>query len=73
MDRLFPILALVALGISAGAGCSRGVQVARPTEGVDYVVVRVPGMVPQARLERCTEAGCAEAYDMKKRAAEEVP
>ncbi|MFW5925155.1 MAG: hypothetical protein ACOCV4_03255 [Myxococcota bacterium] len=73
MNRLSLILALVAVGLSGAAGCARGVKVARPTEGVDYVVVRVPGMVPQARLERCTEQGCDEVYDVKTRPAEEVP
>jgi hypothetical protein len=50
-----------------GLGCARPVKVARPVEGVEYVVVRVPGMIPQARVERCTAEGCAEIFDVRQR------
>jgi hypothetical protein len=54
-----------------GSGCARPVQVARPVDGVEYVVVRVPGMIPQARVERCTAEGCAEVFEVRRRAGAE--
>jgi hypothetical protein len=45
-------------------------KVARPAEGVEYVVVRVPGLVPQARLERCTDRGCVEIHRVEPHAGE---
>lgn len=55
------------------AGCARPLRVARPTEGVEYVVAQVPGMVPQVRLERCTKQGCVEVYEVRKEDLEASP
>ncbi|MFW6051354.1 MAG: hypothetical protein ACODAU_09280 [Myxococcota bacterium] len=60
----------LAVALWCGPGCARAAKVARPSDDVEYVVVKVPGMVPQARLERCTDDGCEEVHDTRVPAGE---
>jgi hypothetical protein len=57
---------LLGASTAVWTGCTRSVKVARPAEGVEYVVVRDTGMTPQARLLRCDEDGCEEVESMER-------